>query len=86
MRDEAVAAYGGCCECCDEGEPLFLTIDHVDGPTEGETGKRRSTGKAYGMQLFGFLKRAGYPPGYRVLCFNCNCGRERNEGVCPHQR
>lgn len=20
-----------------------------------------------------------------VLCFNCNCGREQNDGVCPHE-
>jgi hypothetical protein len=19
-----------------------------------------------------------------VLCYNCNCGRERNGGICPH--
>jgi hypothetical protein len=21
-----------------------------------------------------------------VLCYNCNCGRARNGGVCPHQQ
>jgi hypothetical protein len=31
------------------------------------------------------LKKRGYPPGYRVLCFNCNRGRYLNGGVCPHE-
>lgn len=22
---------------------------------------------------------------YQLLCFNCNCGRHRNGGVCPHK-
>lgn len=27
----------------------------------------------------------GFPPSFRVLCYNCNSGRARNRGVCPHQ-
>jgi hypothetical protein len=26
-----------------------------------------------------------FPPGFRLLCSNCNFGRARNHGVCPHQ-
>lgn len=28
---------------------------------------------------------AGFPPEYQIQCFNCNLGRARNGGVCPHQ-
>lgn len=43
------------------------------------------TGRHAGDKLFAYLKRAGYPPGYQVLCFNCNCGRAKRGGVCPHK-
>lgn len=26
----------------------------------------------------------GFPDELQLLCFNCNCGRQRNGGVCPH--
>ena len=33
------------------------------------------------------LKRQGWPKdGYQLLCANCNQGRARNGGVCPHGR
>jgi hypothetical protein len=27
-----------------------------------------------------------FPAGFQVLCLNCNHGRFRNGGICPHQR
>jgi hypothetical protein len=30
-RREALAAYGGCCECCGEQRFEFLAIDHING-------------------------------------------------------
>ncbi len=27
-----------------------------------------------------------FPPGFRVLCYNCNCGRNHNKGICPHKK
>jgi hypothetical protein len=29
--------------------------------------------------------RNGFPPGYQVLCMNCNHGKRMNNGVCPHK-
>jgi hypothetical protein len=26
-----------------------------------------------------------FPRGYRILCYNCNCGRALNNGICPHK-
>ena len=25
------------------------------------------------------------PDTIQILCFNCNCGRARNGGICPHE-
>ena len=25
-----------------------------------------------------------FPDFLQILCFNCNCGRNRNGGICPH--
>lgn len=81
IRDEAIKAYGGyICRCCRETEPKFLGIDHMfdDGADH-----RREMG--YGTGIAGWLKKRGYPPGYQVLCHNCNLGRALNKGICPHQ-
>lgn len=64
----------------------FLTIDHInnDGAKQRENlynGKRRY---GAGKRFYSWLKQNGYPEGYQVLCYNCNCGKERNKGVCPH--
>jgi hypothetical protein len=26
-----------------------------------------------------------FPPEFQILCFNCNLGRSRSGGVCPHE-
>jgi hypothetical protein len=26
-----------------------------------------------------------FPDTITLLCFNCNCGKGRNKGVCPHK-
>lgn len=78
----ALNAYGGpVCKCCGEGNIFFLTLDHVN--NDGAE-HRRETGGVTGKNLAWWLKKNGYPPGFQVLCFNCNCGRARNGGVCPH--
>lgn len=79
LRDEAYAAYGGSCTCCGERTPEFLNIDHVDG---GGNDHRRSGYK--GIKLCLWLRAEGYPPEFQLLCANCNTGRARNGGTCPH--
>ncbi len=77
----AFDAYGGRrCACCGESNLGFLTIDHVhnDGAKHRVAGKYRS--------IYPLLKKLGFPRGYRVMCYNCNCGRARNGGVCPHKK
>jgi len=78
IRSEVVLAYGGKCVCCEETEPIFLTIDHVDSRANGD--RMRSE------QLYRSLKARCWPKdNYRLLCMNCNAGRYRNGGICPHE-
>jgi len=78
MREQVFRAYGGFCACCGEDDSGFLTLDHVHG---GGHAHRRE--RNHGM--WRDVIAAGFPDKYQVLCFNCNLGRERNGGVCPHE-
>lgn len=81
LKDEAFVAYGGWrCACCGESERLFLSIDHIDGNGR----KMREIHGQTGM-FYRWLKKCGYPPGFQILCINCNFGKHQNGGVCPHQ-
>ena len=80
LRDRVYAAYGSICACCGEADPLFLTLDHVH-----NDGHRDRKGRgAGGFGLLYRLIREGFPATFQLLCFNCNLGRARNGGVCPH--
>jgi hypothetical protein len=62
-----------------------LSLDHIN--LDGGAHRREvSPGRKDwgGHHLFRLLRRQGWPPGYQVLCMNCNFGRTRNNGVCPH--
>jgi hypothetical protein len=82
-RHDAFMAYGGFrCACCGETEPMFLTIDHIE--NDGNV-QRREIGSKGGSHFFTWLRQQKYPPGFQVLCRNCNWGKHANGGVCPHQ-
>jgi len=78
IRLEALAHYGGKCTCCGEDHPEFLAFDHVN----GGGGKHKAKYKIRHLERW--LKRNGYPDGFRILCHNCNqaMGYYR---TCPHQ-
>lgn len=86
-RDAVFQAYGGyvCC-CCGEDEPMFMTIDHID--NDGAEHRRELGTKIGrgGSGFFDWLRRNNFPPGFQVLCRNCNWGKHANGGVCPHQK
>lgn len=73
--------YGGVCACCGEADVRLLTFDHIEG---GGTEHRR-TNQTARNHMGSWLRDSGYPPGYQVLCFNCNSGRSVNGGICPHK-
>lgn len=81
IRYTVLIHYGGDppkCECCEEPRFEFLSIDHING---GGSRHRKAVG--YG-RLYEWLKQNGFPPGYRVLCHNCNQAYGMY-GYCPHQ-
>lgn len=78
--------YGGLkCACCGEDKFSFLSLDHISG--DGGTERAKLFGNRYqgGHHIYRALRLQGYPPGYQVLCMNCQVGRRDNQGVCPHQ-
>jgi hypothetical protein len=79
LRLDALLHYSAgtpICACCGEANVEFLAIDHIDG--------QRLLPSHHGAKLFRWLKAQGYPPGYRVLCHNCNQALAWY-GYCPHQ-
>lgn len=82
LRDQIFAAYGSECTCCGETEPLFLSIDHVN--NDGYA--HRKLGINNTVSLFSMIRRLGFPKDdFQLLCMNCNHGKYRNKGVCPHK-
>jgi len=70
------------CMCCGEPERDFLTVDHIDGDTVRES---RSKGiPRSGRWMYLWLIRNNFPPGFQVLCANCNIAKG-HRGVCPHK-
>jgi hypothetical protein len=83
QRLEALLAYSDgpepACSCCGVTGLVFLALDHVNG---GGHAQRKETG---GGGFYVWLRKKGYPGGLRILCHNCNFGRELNGGICPHE-
>jgi hypothetical protein len=78
-RAEVLALYGGQCTCCGEANPYFLTMDHING--DGAAERRNHKG---GQPWRRYLRKKR--DDLRILCFNCNCGRELTPGkICPHK-
>lgn len=76
---------GDSCKCCGESDRKFLTVDHINSDGWKEKTYETSNGRA-GRALWGKVIREGYPKDrYQILCYNCNCGRDKSEGkICPH--
>lgn len=78
VRLEVLAHYGGECQCCHTDLEEFLTVDHIEGGG-GQHRKEIPSGNIYR-----WLRREGFPSGFRVLCLNCNSAIHFY-GECPHQ-
>ena len=83
LRTEMIEAYGGQCKCCGESEATFLELDHIH--SDGSA-HRRKIGRG-SHNTYRWAKKHGWPKDvFRLLCANCNQGRQRNGGVCPHEQ
>ena len=81
IKLEVFEAYGGCqCACCGEEHLRFLSIDHING---GGFQHRQEINQ-HGCSFYRWLRKKKFPPGYRVLCMNCQVSYSR-DGYCPHQ-
>lgn len=79
LQSEVFAHYGNCCACCGENEQKFLTLDHKNNDGAAH---RRSIG--IGHIFYRWIIGNGFPDTIQLLCNNCNSGKHRNGGVCPH--
>ena len=59
---------------------MFLELDHVNGGGAKHYKECKNAATAYRQIL-----ALGGSPDYRLLCANCNSGRQRNGGICPHK-
>lgn len=76
---EAIAHYGGRCECCGEAEPKFLALDHKD--NDGNK-HRKLIGN---VKIYTWLKKNDWPDNFQILCHNCNMAKAFWK-ICPHQQ
>ncbi len=68
------------CACCSEETFCFLSLDHIH--EDGATHRRNLKGKT--CKIYSWVRLNNYPPGFQVLCHNCNIAKH-HLGVCPHQ-
>ncbi len=80
-RNQVLDAYGSQCACCGEAEPLFLEIDHID----NNGSRHRKTIGTSAKALVKWVIDHNYPKDFQILCSNCNQGKKRNGGICPHK-
>ena len=88
LRLEIMMAYGGLiCACCGETEPKFFSIDHIfnDGAEHRRSFGYDANGKGADTRVIAWIKANNFPGGFQVLCMNCNHGKARNGGICPHK-
>lgn len=87
IRAEVFTAYGGfICACCGETEPRLLELDHKNNDGRSHRKELKASGNHVGHRYYVWIKENNFPPIYRVLCCNCNKGRQLNGGTCPHQQ
>jgi len=81
LRQQVINGYGGKCFCCGESEALFLDLDHINNDGKLDRDKFNSY-----RSFYRWLRTEGFPRDkYQLLCSNCNQGKRRNGGSCPHE-
>lgn len=83
VRQAVISGYGGKCNCCGENEEIFLQIDHI----HNDGNKYRKNGlHGANLRFYRFLIQNNFPKDiFQILCANCNWGKHRNGGICPHK-
>lgn len=80
MKIKVISHYGGKCKCCGEDRLLFLNIDHIN----GNGNKHRKSIPRGSGEVYKWIIKNNFPDVLQILCWNCNCSRQFNNGICPH--
>lgn len=83
LKEVVYAFYGNKCVCCEETQPEFLTLDHIN--NDGYLDKTENGYKLTSATLWIKIIKNNFPSSYQILCFNCNIGKRINGGRCPHR-
>jgi hypothetical protein len=92
IKYDILSYYSGgkpSCECCHKSELEFLALDHKNGGGNKHRyelcNRRKSPGRSpAGDIMYQWVRHNGFPPGFRVLCQDCNFAIGVF-GYCPHQ-
>jgi hypothetical protein len=73
------------CACCGIIGIDFLTLDHKNNDGAAHRKEVNARGE---LGMYSWARTHGFPPLFRVLCWNCNMARAmpKNKGICPHQQ
>lgn len=87
LRQNILVAYGGpLCKCCGETMEEFLSIDHIAGNGNKHRRSIRPSGRNQASaNFYEWLKKEKFPPGFQVLCIQCNFAKGKY-GSCPHEK
>ena len=83
-RVEVLSHYGNRCVCCNESEPKFLALDHMN--NDGAAHRREISSNGHPVssyQMYLWIKKNNYPDNFQILCHNCNMAKSFY-GICPH--
>lgn len=83
LKQKIFDRYGWKCKCCGESNIKFLTMDHVN--NDGWKERLTIGYRIGGPTLYREIVKRGFPDTFQTLCFNCNCGKRVNNGICPHK-
>lgn len=87
IRDKLYNLLGNKCACCGENIKEFLQIDHVN--NDGAKDRLEVLGNSRGghqLKMYKHMIENIHSGKYQLLCANCNFGKMRNNGVCPHNK
>lgn len=79
QKEKILQRYGDRCACCGESIKAFLTIDHINGNGGQE---KKAKGASTMMRE---LASGPMRDDIQILCYNCNCSKYHNGGICPHK-
>lgn len=83
LKQEILNAYGRKCNCCGEKEIIFLELDHINNDGKQHRKELKTVGS---KAMYRYVKKHNFPKDrFQLLCANCNQGKRRNGGICPHK-